>query len=750
MMDDTKTLRLEFASLVDFLDMAGKFLAFDQVFVGHRAVSPDGGPVSVTLVLPVAGFEISCHAEHLEPRHEGTVLKVVSWTPGHRDALWQWVALTWEILRSAGLPGFQGPPPPPATSVRPTDCLRLRDTKQATGNVRDGATPRPSPGIAHEAPGTGPAARRDPVRPLQPQTSGPPTGKSLPVNSKGEISTQPTQSTPVGRSASPPRLRPLKRPRRPLGARQFPYGGIQVHPLPRRHLFTKSLTSRGLAFLLDDIRSQGRTGWLEVTGNRVTRRIRFHEGAVVQLEQRPHMPVDFLFTAVRAVGLDWHAVRKHASSLEREDSPEALLVSLGVFNRDQAERVLSRRVSVQLARAIEEGWSGEAGFIEESEGDPPSLMPDPPVPLTRMVWDGVRAATFKRSQSSAAALRDRLLEASLRWRGRDDYAIEEATHRVEELDIILRCKEDLASIVGYLSAEGKEDRTALSTLWALLQLGFIESERPLDQLDDRRFSTTAQNEPLRKARPIALDRTAPEEPPSLRSQGPASPDRPESQETPEPPDSGVPPVTSERRESPAQPTETAGPRPDDTSRDALARADEHPGATVPEEETRPGVAPSGGERPDLKQRLEQLRATCRRMEELDHFKVLELPWSVHPSEIQPAFLERLKRYREEASDPEPRIVETAQAIMRRLVQAFEVLSDDERRRRYRELLMGEEIGAEVDRLMKQGGLHYLLEEHEEALKCFERAAELAPERPDVMKELERQRQSLGLSGGERS
>ncbi len=762
-MTDTYALRVAYPSVTDFLNMASEFLAFDNILISSATPLPPGKSYELTLVLPVVEVELVCRARMSQPRPGGAVLEIVSWEEGHDSALWTWVALAWEILRAAGARRFQAPPP--ARAIRPDPTAWSAFLLQSGGAITDHGrlVEGPEARSQQDPPGTGGGISLEKSAAVPVRPGGPPSGK------------------PTG-PIVPPRVVP-KRPRRPVGARSVDSGATTFVSPPSRHSMTVSLTVRPLPFVLDDIRIQAKTGWLEVTGGRASRRIRLLDGAVVQIEQRPHLPVDFLVTAVRAVGLDWHLVASHASRLQYTDAPEEVLVSLGAFNQDQAERILSRRISVQLARVIDESVSGEAGFVEEKRRPGQGvLLPDPPVPLVRMIWDGSRSATYRRPRAVANVLRERLVRACLRWIGRDDYPLEEATHRVEELDIILRCKEDIASVMSYLSADGKDDRTALATVWSLLQLGFLEAMEPVDSLVGDGSETKKAAPRRRGARsstpvPSAGDgqghetfthvsgsvtAATPAPPPCMparpgpvlpptgsttgASEGVARAGRGVVGATPPGESAASSPAAddaeAERVQSRVGARSTPAPSPSIASKTA-SRAERFTASPDKAESAAPREPAEGSER------LRTLDETRDRLEQLDHFQALGLPWSAHPDDIQSAYVRLLDQYRGATEDEDARIVEVTQAIIRRLVQAFEVLSDDARRRSYRELLVGDQLRAEVERLMKQGGLHYLLDEHEDALRCFERAADLAPERKDVRKELERQRLSMGktLEGG---
>ncbi len=751
-MDDLTTVRVSFDTVPVLLDMASEFLAFDQILAATTEPLEVGRQCRLIITLPVAGIDLSATGRVIRVGPQGAVLEILCWEEGHARALWYWVGLCREILRNSGVRAYQERASGPATLPSRAALRALLFARAESGE-------------------------EDAPRKQEPQT--------VRASRPGEHRSMPRETVAGGATGSPPvgedrkgRRSAVKgpQPRLPLSARGFSGGRNFVSPRSR-YAFTVALANRPLPFVIDDIRTQGKTGWLELSGGRLSRRLGFYEGALVQVEQRPHVSVDFLANAVRAVGLDWRLVTANADRLRYSDTPEEVLISTGKMTQDQAERVLSRRLSVQLARTIDGNHKGEAGFLEGGwTHGPPALMPDPPVPLVRMIWDGSRAATFRRPRLAADNLRQRLLAGALRWVGRQDFPLEEATHRVEELDFILRCKEDMASVTSYLAAEGKDDRIALATLWSLLLLGFVEAQESvsgvvqgIDLIPDRPepqsmaegpqagAGTTSTQEggvssdvagdgerhdPSRPPAEVAGAGLSPKSgvdevdsaPGTLGSaDGKAAPAHAEagSSLSPDPETAPMPQAVDQGSDSPVRPV--SGNQEDGPGLlSSVGRA-----ASVSPEEVKATESV-----PQDREELDSLLGVRNQLEQLNHFEVLGLSWSAHPDDIQPAYGRALKKFRAATTSDDPRVSEVAQAIIRRIVQAYEVLSNPATRRRYRELLMGAEVDAEVDRLMKEGGLHYMLERHAEALRCFERAADLAPDRDDVNAEVVRQRATM--------
>lgn len=245
----------------------------------------------------------------------------------------------------------------------------------------------------------------------------------------------------------------------------------------------KSLKQRPLAIWLTRLRQREASGWLEVFSEGVVRRFLFDRGEPIQIEQRPRPDIRLLATAALGVGVNWSHFENLSEKLEFEDNPEQKMLDWEVWKTEVAASVLSRRLSVQTGRSIDEGWSGEAFFVDhpplEDEG---SLRPSPVVPIPRIAWDGLRNRAYTASPHQAEQMVELLTRGKLLWISENDFPLHDATTRIEEQEVLQRCREELPSVIRTLDEDGGRDRLLLSCTWSLLLLGFFRLER--DTIDE--------------------------------------------------------------------------------------------------------------------------------------------------------------------------------------------------------------------------------------------------------------------------
>lgn len=140
---------------------------------------------------------------------------------------------------------------------------------------------------------------------------------------------------------------------------------------------------------------------------------------------------------------------------------------------------------------------------------------------------------------------------------------------------------------------------------------------------------------------------------------------------------------------------------------------------------------------------QELKATYERMKGEDYFTRLGIHWTSHPTRIEPAYQKMVERYgpMSKARQVSPKAAEVVDAIFELVKEAYEVLKDQERRRAYRQELLGTsklEFGVEF--LYKQAHLARFRGEIEKAREIIECAIDIIPK-----KEFEDFRRSLPLA-----
>lgn len=137
----------------------------------------------------------------------------------------------------------------------------------------------------------------------------------------------------------------------------------------------------------------------------------------------------------------------------------------------------------------------------------------------------------------------------------------------------------------------------------------------------------------------------------------------------------------------------------------------------------------------------ELKKNLDRVESEDYFTRLGIHWTSHPSKIEPAFQRAVEKWGpgSSARRQSERSAQLVDAVFARMVEAYEVLSDMERRRSYRRDLLGQaklEFG--TDFLFKQAHLARFRGEIAKAREIIESALDIIPKQ-----EFEDFRKALG-------
>lgn len=273
---------------------------------------------------------------------------------------------------------------------------------------------------------------------------------------------QATSPAPPPRSAPTPRAPAARVVAQP--ARRLPARGQRWQ-----------LRRRGLALILADSLKEGRTGWLDVVSGSDARRLRIEGGAVVQIEQRPRPDIRLL--AAAAVGLNIPAplFAELGDMLSHEDRPEARLLELGRVEAGTASRLLSRRLSLQLSRAIEEGWAGDA-LLELDDrplGSLSPVLPSPAVPLPRLIWHGLRTHAERSGAERLVRFLSDIRQGDALWRPDHGFPLAEISPREGEVAILSALEARGVDGIDDALTEAASEVDVAAAVWCLVQLRIL-------------------------------------------------------------------------------------------------------------------------------------------------------------------------------------------------------------------------------------------------------------------------------------
>lgn len=257
--------------------------------------------------------------------------------------------------------------------------------------------------------------------------------------------------------------------------------------LPPRPIFIKAperqgknirLNQKCLAMVMHDLQGEDWSGWIEMDSHNIIRRLRFESGQLVHMEERPFPALGLLNTAATNIPIHIKDFSPYELLISTDDFPEHTLASQGVLNHREASTLMGRRVSLQVTKAIDEGFVGEVWLQKDkSEVEAISPRPSPKVPLSRLIWSGLRTQGYEQDCDMLLGLLKELNWSGLRWNDEALAEIEVYGLRSEEIEALKYLRgANRRDIMAELEDDSEQALVLRTTAWILLRLGLLQMD----------------------------------------------------------------------------------------------------------------------------------------------------------------------------------------------------------------------------------------------------------------------------------